>query len=109
MKRVYFAHSIKQYGSPLERDCLKVIKKEFPNYSIFNPSTIKYSDKDMREFFRVIRRSDIFVFTSLQSYYYPYHELFLIGVASELVYAIKKKIPIYYLCPKTFRFYKLSS
>lgn len=45
MKKLYFAHPINTYGTPLEQRCLALISSVFPNHAIVNPSDQIHKDK----------------------------------------------------------------
>lgn len=38
MRKLYFAHPINTYGTPLEQNMLKIIRDRFPDHEIVNPS-----------------------------------------------------------------------
>jgi len=45
---IYFAHSVKDYNSKYEQECIDKISKKFPGFTIINPNTdIDISDKDI--------------------------------------------------------------
>ncbi len=48
MKKLYFAHPINTYGTPLERELLVHITDQFPDYEIVNPSDQIHKDEVAR-------------------------------------------------------------
>lgn len=48
MKKLYFAHPINTYGTPLERELLARIADRFPGYEIVNPSDQIHKDEVAR-------------------------------------------------------------
>ncbi|OGZ04876.1 MAG: hypothetical protein A3C93_03450 [Candidatus Lloydbacteria bacterium RIFCSPHIGHO2_02_FULL_54_17] len=45
MKKVYFAHPINTYGTPLEVELLALVKEKWPHHEVVNPSDQVHIDK----------------------------------------------------------------
>lgn len=71
MYDIYYAHHQWKYHTREEEYELDLIRKHFPNATIFNPSTdldmkiVIYEDLVMRECLKAVDSSDIVVFSSL--------------------------------------------
>ena len=71
MYNIYYAHHQWKYGTQLEQYELDLIKRYFPNATVFNPSTDLETDPSlgegliMEECLERVRNSDILIFSSM--------------------------------------------
>jgi nucleoside 2-deoxyribosyltransferase len=91
---IYYAHSQMKYGTEIEKAELELIRRTYPDAKIINPAeevdqTAPEPDI-MRWCLNAIRKSDIVVFSSVNSTVGQ-------GVFSEVMYALYKKKPVYYI------------
>lgn len=104
---IYYAHSQMKYGTEIEKAELELIRRTYPDAKIINPAeevdqTAPEPDI-MRWCLNAIRKSDIVVFSSVNSTVGQ-------GVFSEVMYALYKKKPVYYITWNAlhdFGFYEL--
>lgn len=78
--RVYFAHSIKEYNTNVEKGCIIVIQKHFPGCEIVNPKDLCFDD--FSEYLRIVEQCDILVYKRWNGY-------ITAGVAKEIEHALK--------------------
>jgi len=91
---IYYAHSQMKYGTEIEKQEIEIILNKYPDAKIINPAeevdqTAPEPDI-MRWCLNAIRKSDIVVFSSVNSTVGQ-------GVFSEVMYALYKKKPVYYI------------
>ena len=91
---IYYAHSKMKYGTEIEKAELELIRRTYPDAKIINPAeevdqTAPEPDI-MRWCLNAIRKSDIVVFSSVNSTVGQ-------GVFSEVMYAVYKHKPVYYI------------
>ena len=104
---IYYAHSKMKYGTEIEKLEIELIQRTYPDAKIINPAeevdqTAPEPDI-MRWCLNAIRRADIVVFSSVNSTVGQ-------GVFSEVMYALYKKKPVYYIkwnALHDFGFYEL--
>lgn len=71
MHNIYYAHHQWKYGSQVEQYELDLIKRYFPEDTVFNPSTDLLTDPSlgedaiMKECLERVKNSDILVFSSM--------------------------------------------
>lgn len=85
--KVYYSHSMKLYGTKVEKEELAIIKKKFPHAKIINPPSFEGSLRKRIEGMafchRLIDECDIVVFSKLLG-------LTTSGVGNEVDYALNK-------------------
>lgn len=97
--RIYFAHSIKEYNTAIERGCISIIKQHFPGCEIINPKDLYFDD--FSEYLRVVEQCDILVYKRWNGY-------ITAGVAKEIEHALSCDIPVYEIKgPKLIKVTKL--
>ena len=104
---IYYAHSQMKYGTEIEKRELELIQRTYPDAKIINPAvevdqTAPEPDI-MRWCLNSIRRADIVVFSAVSNTVGQ-------GVFSEVMYALYKKKPVYYINWSrlhAFEFYEL--
>jgi len=104
---VYYAHSQMKYGTEIEKRELELIQRTYPDAKIINPAEMvdqTAPEPDiMRWCLNSIRRADIVVFSAVNNAVGQ-------GVFSEVMYALYKKKPVYYINWSrlhAFEFYEL--
>ena len=96
MKTLYYAHSKRTYGSRREKRELKLIKKRFPDYHIFNPAIINWRISESQIMVKcknIVRKADVVVCSE-------YRDHIGRGVFEEL--SVKTKAKKYLLRGKKF-------
>lgn len=90
--KIYFAHSITQYNTKLEKEVINNLKKLFPYATIINPNSKSseemYKKYGMEFFLRIVKKCDLVVFTSLFTGKIP------AGVSKEVICAYRNDIPV---------------
>ena len=96
MYDIYYAHHQWKYHTREEEYELDLIRKYFPNATIFNPSTdldmkiVIYENLVMRECLKAVDSSDIVIFSSVNG-------VISSGVYREIMRAREKEKPCFYL------------
>jgi len=92
---LYYAHSVRKYGTPQETKELKSIRRQFGNAEIINPRSV--GSKVMKDYLDIVDTVDIVVFSE----YYGYIGK---GVYEEVMFALNRNIPLFLL--RWGKFYK---
>ena len=87
-QRLYYAHSMKAYGSAKELKDLVNIKNQFPKAEIVNPANENSSD--MQHYLNLVKSCDIFVMTEYSKYVGR-------GVYEEYVHALNERKEVWLL------------
>ena len=98
MYNIYYAHHQWKYGTKIEKYELDLIKKYFPNATIFNPSTdliIQPGETEediMWQCLQTVRNSDILVFSSMDGVIGTgvYHEIAEAKERDKIIFYIYK-------------------
>ena len=96
MYDIYYAHHRWKYYTREEEDELDLIRKYFPNATVFNPSMdidmkiVIYRDLAMRECLKAVDSSDIVIFSSVNG-------IISSDVYQEITHAREKGKPCFYL------------
>ena len=96
MYDIYYAHHQWKYHTREEEYELDLIRKYFPNATIFNPSTdldmkiVVYGNLVMRECLKAVDSSDIVIFSSVNG-------VISSDVYQEITHAREKEKPCFYL------------
>lgn len=87
--KVYFAHSMKDYGSRIEMTCIKLIRKKWPNAEVVNPKDYTpYFGSDMELYLEIVSGCDFLVFKRWNGY-------ITAGVGKEIKHAWKLGKKVY--------------
>jgi hypothetical protein len=86
--KIYFAHSIQDYNSQIEREALKILKNRFPNDKITNPR--QFPDLPFDKYLQIVRKHNTLCFMGLHG-----KRKVTCGVKQEMITAQKSKLPIY--------------
>lgn len=97
--KIYYAHHQWKYGTEIEKYEIDLIRDNFSNAEIFNPSTDliikgKTNEEIMDECLEHVRESDVVIFSSVDG-------MIGIGVYTELKEARKCNKKIYYISHDT--------
>ncbi len=94
MNKIYYAHHIWKYGTDIEKYEVEIIKSEFLEYNIFNPSTdipqsIPMSDI-IDKCLEQVSKSSMLIFSSVNGCIGK-------GVYREIEKALEFNVPVFYI------------
>jgi len=94
MNKIYYAHHLWKYNTPIEEYELMLIERYFPYHSIVNPNGRIEQNRDeeiiMKDCLNIIEECDIMIFSSING-------VIGRGVYDEFKKASKLGLPIYYI------------
>lgn len=98
MKKVYYAHSMRTYGTIEEKGELEYIKTQYPEFEIINPAFIPPGTrpKVMEPYLKAIEGSGFVVISE-------YNGMIGKGVFTEIMHAWKCEVPVVLLRTNTIR------
>lgn len=100
MKKVYYAHSMKIYGSAREVNEFAFLYDKYSNAEVINPAYLNY--KGMKKYLEYVSKCDILVASELEGYIGK-------GVFCEIVRAMSDGIKVLVLRKKKGKEYALET